>query len=544
MNKLLLIPTICLALLIVYLVSQSAIDPSQLTTPQVSAQSTNEDWPQLARDAQRSGRNQIGVAPPYNLKWAWFDSSHQVNNFVSEPFKSITDAFPSDFENQVIFADSMQPIIARGKVFVSDMDGMVYALDGLTGNLQWQYQTGGPITATAAYDSGTIVVVSLDGFIYGLAADSGHLTWRHQTNAGISAAPAVQNGTAYVASRDGSLYALNTVTGNLLWRYANQIPGLSSSSPLHQLPILTPPAVSADGSTVIFGAENMRIFALNTQTGQPRWVSAQLVGQTFQYSWPVVVDNKVFIYTVSSFQGSEEQFTPMESLLTSLPDGVSWEQEKQSVLNMLSQNPEQKIFYSLNLSDGNQPYTIAMGRVTGNNDPPFPVVLDHQNQPITYWRSRNATFLGNGPSFGTQFSPDISRINTATGDRVKLYPQSQTNLKPELDNGFALSTAGNYLYMQNHFRGIRVMNMVTGQDSFVTHDFARSDCADFRLWGAQIIYIGNDDLADICEIPDAVADIYNRAGGVSGISIATINGKTMFFSAESMNFIGAFEHKN
>jgi len=508
----------------------------------VVAQTGSTDWPQLAHDAQHTGRTSIGVAPPYNLKWAWFDDAHQVNNFVSAPGKNLTDPFGSNFVAQVVFADSIQPIIAEGKVFVGDMDGMFYALDALSGTMKWKFPTGGPILATAAYDSGVVVAVSLNGVIYGIRASDGQKIWDYPTGAGITAAPAIQNGTVYVGSRDGKLYALEISTGNLKWAYTNRAYPNDINHYLSQAPIMTPPAVSADGLTVVFGAENMYIYALNTSNGTERWNPKQLNGQSYLNSWPVIIQDKILIYTVSSFIGAEEISTPMEDLLKSLPNGVSWSQEKQAVIDMLTQNPDQKILYVLDITTGQEPYQVAMGRVTGNNHPPFPFTLDHNNQPITYWRSRNSTLFSGG-TFGSLFCPDVSRIDINTGDRIKYSFSTPISFCPELDNGFMLTTAGNYMYMQNSFRGIHVVNLSNATQNWVTHTDAISDCANWRTWGASIIYIGNDNATDSCAIPPLTPSKYSGAGGLSGISVATINGVTMFYSTEPLNFIGAFEHK-
>ena len=241
---------------------------------------------------------------------------------------------------------------------------------------------------------------------------------------------------------------------------------------------------------------------------------------------------------MSSFKGAEEDYTPMEDLLQSLPDGVSWAQEKQAVLAMLQQHPDQKILYVLDLLTGQEPYQVAMGRVTGNNHPPFPFVLDNQNQPITYWRSRNSTLLSGG-TFGSSFCPDISKMDLNTGDRIPYQPSSPIGFCPELDNGFMLTTGGDYLYMQNSFRGIHVINLSNYTQTWVTHTNAISDCANWRAWGAQIIYLGNDDAADACGVP---ALIQYNSRGYSGIAIATTNGQTLFYSTEPLNFVGAFAH--
>ncbi len=527
-----------LSFLVLTAVSTSLAWHFSAKTPEVKAQTTSENWEQLAHDSQNTGHAQIGIAPSYKLKWAWFDKNHIIRDYVGGRNLSITDQLPANFRSSVIFADSVQPIVADGKAYFGSMNGTLYAVDALTGANKWEFPTSGPILATVAYSNGVVALPSMDGNLYGIDANTGTKRWQFSAKAGFMAAPKIVNDVVYIGSRDGFFYAIDLNNGQKKWSFAaNYYPQITNHK-FNEAPIVATAALSTDGSKVFFGAENMFFYALHTATGQPVWTPKQLNGQSFAYTWPVIVKNKILVYTVSSFLGTENNSTPYEALFDSLPQNVSWVEEKQALLNILSFHPEQKVLYVLDENTGQEPYQVAMGRVTGNNNPPYAFVIDQLGRPISYWRVRYDVFFSGKSAFGTNYAPDISAMDINTGDRINL--PLNVGAPTEIDNGFALTTAGDYMYFQNSFRGIHVVNLTTGNHTWVVHSDAISDCANWRDWGAKIIYIGNDSTTNQCAIPDHIPSDYYRADGISGISVATTNGVTMVYSTEPMNFIGAF----
>ena len=486
---------------------------------EVSAQAQNTDWPQFQHDPQHTGRTTASVTPNYKVTWAWADKNHIVRNFVSAAGKNITDGFEPDYKFSVMFSGQMQPIIAAGKAYFGALNGVMYAVDALTGDNRWDFTTGGPVLGSAAYDNNTIIVGSMDGKIYGLDANNGSLKWSYQTGGGINVPPVVSQGVAFVGSRDGNMYAFNVSTGSLLWSY----------STFNSAPIIAPPAISEDGQTLLFGAENMFFYSLNTSSGQEKWNPKKLIGQSFLYGWPVVAGDKVIVRTMSSLPGTEWL---MEDVLNALPADPTWSQEKTAIVNWLTQNPHQKTMYVFDIATGNEPYQVAMGRVSGNNYTPFPPVTDNQNRVLTYWRSKRATFFEDGGTFGTNYDPDMSAMDMSTGDRVKINNPSNIKIAPELDNGYQFTVGGNYLYMANHFRGTSSINLTNGTLTRITAQNAKWDCGGFRAWGYQIIYFGNDTEPDCTYTNAKPPSLYNNTIGYVGTPIATTNGRSLLYVNE------------
>lgn len=498
------------------------------------AQTGNVDWPQLQHDSAHTGRTSAFVAPNYQVKWAWMDESHTITSFTPGTNKNITDSLPANFVFPHVFAHQMQPVIVSGKAYFGAMNGKLFAVDALSGATVWQFSTNGPILGTAAVANNTVVVGSMDSYIYGLDASSGAQKWRVKTNAGISAAPVIFGSSVYVGSRDGSMYALDVSSGAQKWKYATRVEPAVANSPFNNAPIMMPAAVSEDGGTVVFGAENMFFYALSTSSGSEKWAPKKLIGETFMYSWPVIKGNLVIVRTVSLLNGAEGV---MEEVLDALPSTPTMSEERTAILNWLNQNPLQKSMYVLDIQTGSEPFQVGMGRVTGNNFVAYPPVVDNQNRILTYWRSKRATFFKDGAAFGTKYCPDVSALNPTTGERITI-PNSQQSQSfcPELDNGFSLSIGGDYMYMLNHFRGIHALNVATGKHTFVT---ARG--SDYSAQSPNIIYYGSFADSDLLTGPPTSVD---NAIGFSSVSIATTNGTSLLYANEGdAHFIVALSTK-
>jgi outer membrane protein assembly factor BamB len=201
-------------------------------------------------------------------------------------------------------------------------DGTIYAVAGngrlsaITpdGDLKWTAQTGPTLKSSPALGhDGTVYVPSMNGKLYAVAPprDSaqnvGTIRWTfrfadfpgsqaavvsHSPPAGADgigsgASPTIgPDGTIYVGASNSNFYAISP-DGHLQWLFEAQreIAGIWSTA-----------ALSADNSTLYFGANKGGIYALNRQDGTLRW-QFNIVGSVYSSA---ALDAAGTLYTAST----------------------------------------------------------------------------------------------------------------------------------------------------------------------------------------------------------------------------------------------------
>jgi outer membrane protein assembly factor BamB len=173
---------------------------------------------------------------------------------------------------------SSSPAVAGGTVYIGSSDDKVYALDAATGAIRWTRTTGAAVDSSPAVVGGTVYVGSGDGKVYALDAATGAIRWRRTTGGAVNSSPAVVGGTVYVGSGDGKVYALDAATGAIGWMRTTGDPVNSS------------PAVV--GGTVYVCSNDGNLYALDAATGQVLWNTP---ATTYGYSSPAVANDTVYI---------------------------------------------------------------------------------------------------------------------------------------------------------------------------------------------------------------------------------------------------------
>jgi outer membrane protein assembly factor BamB len=122
-----------------------------------------------------------------------------------------------EFEAESWLAAS--PTMVNRIVYAGYEDGTVYAVDGISGEELWRFETEGSWSSQTVED-GTIYVGSNNGRLYALNAESGEERWRFETGANGVNSPTVADGSIYIRAGD-SLYAVNIETGDEQWRFTD-----------------------------------------------------------------------------------------------------------------------------------------------------------------------------------------------------------------------------------------------------------------------------------------------------------------------------------
>lgn len=200
------------------------------------------------------------------------------------------------------------PLQVGDRAFVGTADNFVLALDAVTGDLQWEFETEHSVWAQPSYKDGVLFVASLDQTVYALDAESGAELWRRQLGGALAGRPVVDSGLVYVASFDNQVHALDVESGEEQW-------AAPAEDWVWGAPTL------ADG-VVYFADISGNVFAVEADTGNPVW--SQQVAGAVQTS-PVVVDDVVY---VASGTVDEEEETEQGTLVAlAVADGQELWQE-------------------------------------------------------------------------------------------------------------------------------------------------------------------------------------------------------------------------
>jgi outer membrane protein assembly factor BamB len=406
----------CRCGMIALAVATAAIVVPPVTQAQAPAA---QDWPQFGRDTRRSNWSPVQVDPPYCYAWKWYEAP---------------------------VAGRAQPVVAAGRLFVGDMDGVLHAREASTGAPLWQVRTGGPIRHSPAVDGATVITGSHDGFTYGLSASSGAQAWRTPTGPSATA-PLLDavTGRVYVASTTGRLLALTAATGAVIWQYQADAP------------LLTTPALGVDGTTVYFGTEAVEAIAVDAATGLERW-RRPLPGQSLANRSPVVIGERV-VYRAQPL----DHFHPLlrdgddvmdQAGARSTDWSTDWEAVRPRILSYLGSQPTKQTMFVLDAQTG-APLGIPPVLYTyGNNDSPAQPAVRGAEVYVPY-RARHGIQTDSAVAVHvtTRYDGELGRLDLSTLDITALrqgtYPAFDYEFRLTSDEPAALTGSGALLLVDN-----------------------------------------------------------------------------------------------
>ena len=178
------------------------------------------------------------------------------------------------------------PVVSDGVVYVGanrsePRESRAYALSAITGEVLWRFEAGneGHFNSPPVVDGDAVFIVSYYGRVFALDAASGEERWRSYAPNFVWHSPAVRDGVVYVSGEHGYVTAFDAATGRELWQFQTRYAASPSpeqgklASGLSSIPQstenLSGPVV-VDG-IVYVGSSFRSVIALNAATGKQLW---------------------------------------------------------------------------------------------------------------------------------------------------------------------------------------------------------------------------------------------------------------------------------
>ncbi|MBI2174299.1 MAG: PQQ-binding-like beta-propeller repeat protein [Candidatus Omnitrophica bacterium] len=253
-----------------------------------SACDTYPSWPQVAHDAQRTGKSPENLGQPgvdYDKDGNGQIEYHGTNQTINDV------AWRRAFQPDKI-SPQVQAIVYCNKVFVgtegaNGQTASIYAFNAQTGTIDWVYPVGAPVLASVAAEDGKVFFGAMDGAVYALNVDDGSLAWKKQViiDRGFSTAPVLADNQIMLGGRNGIFYALDQQSGAILWQKDIGAPILQTAAYNN----------GSDGiKRVFFGGMDMYLYALDATNGTLLWKS-KVKGMAMKEYWPVVHQGRVIV---------------------------------------------------------------------------------------------------------------------------------------------------------------------------------------------------------------------------------------------------------
>ena len=105
------------------------------------------------------------------------------------------------------------PTFYRQQVFFGDESGLFHAVDAHSGKKRWTFASDGEIISSANVSGDRVIFGSYDQFLYCLSVEDGRELWRLETGNYVHSSPAISGSDAVIAGCDGVLRMIDIASG-------------------------------------------------------------------------------------------------------------------------------------------------------------------------------------------------------------------------------------------------------------------------------------------------------------------------------------------
>jgi len=137
--------------------------------------------------------------------------------------------------------------------------GEIKAVNAADGSTRWTYPTKGKIYSTPTVCNNSVWVASSDSYLYGLQVENGKELFRLKNDKAVVSSAVCADNRVLLAGGDGHCRAWDVTTGKLVWDF-DSVKNFVVTRPLVKEGVL------------FFGSWGNEFYALDTETGQSRWI--------------------------------------------------------------------------------------------------------------------------------------------------------------------------------------------------------------------------------------------------------------------------------
>ena len=415
--------------------------------------------------------------PRLNTDWPTYMQNY-LNHGYSESPAPMTNAILWTAPVTGMYHEFPTPVVVDGMVFyTADSIGQgttdsLYALDAVTGELIWKYDTGHADDAVTVVDGR---LYSASDSLFCFDALTGTRLWANGIADHTGSTPIVLQGSVFcgknsVSAHESGVYCLDALSGELIW--ADTVLNYPSSCMALSDDILIIPTPTAGG--VYYGI----LYAIDATTGEIIWESTESeIG--YWDSSPVIVDGAIYINDWYE-----------RTLAFDLYSGdLIWEQPTGGGTATIAYHDEKLFFgaegsgpyYCLDATDGSAMWSVPgnqhgssgiadglvfFGEDVSVNDSSRVVALDCETG-AEIWSYK--TYSGGSPT-GFQGSPSIT-------DGIMYYPCTDGYL-------YAFGTGLKYTYLDDLYAQIGTNELIV--TSYDAGTAVAADTINFSVLGTGI----------------------------------------------------------
>ena len=181
-------------------------------------------------------------------------------------------------------------------LYCASYDNHLYTLD-FNGAILWKFNCGSSVPGGIGGENGLVYAGTINGMLFAIDALSGSQKWSFRTGGMMTAGAEIKDGNVYFTSFDQKLYCLNE-KGEKMWDFL-------TGGPIVSRPLIV-------GDRIYFGSSDTLFYCINAKERSVEWTCRTGFGQATDYAQKisntlVEYDRKIFKVWVPETTKSRQQ---------------------------------------------------------------------------------------------------------------------------------------------------------------------------------------------------------------------------------------------